>query len=71
MFGEGGVGEEWKCKETGEQASQNVIIIHYCLPNTASRNGPGGANRKGCSVPAGKGPGAGVGRSTSGFEENN
>lgn len=57
MFGEGGVGEGWKCKETGELASQKVIIINYCLLNTSSRNGPGRANRKGCSVLAGKGPG--------------
>lgn len=59
--GGGGVGEERKCTETGEPAPSKIIIINYYLLNTPSRHGPGGGDRKDCSVPAGEGLGGGGG----------
>lgn len=53
------MGEQRKRKETGEGAPQAIIIINCYLPNTSSRCGPAGADRKACSVLAGKGPGGG------------
>lgn len=40
--------------------NKKMIIINYYLPNTSFKHGPAGANRKTCSVLAGKVPGGGL-----------